>query len=355
MKGKTVVVDRLATIKLAALFVDGTLHDLFIERESEALLVPGTIVAARVERQLTATGGCFAKLPARETGYVRKASGLRVGDIVILQVSAYPEPGKAIPMTSSLRLRGSYAVFTPGNRGISVSRKIVGEDERRHLLNCASEVLQVWPEQCGAIIRTAALKRESQLRAELEEFLCLSQSLLLAARKKEPAIVMPGPDPRQLAVSEWISNGNCEVADYEGAALDYQLPDRLDEAGSTEFPIPGGGCLYIEETRALVAVDVNTGRRVTGNAAVSTSLNAASMLPRLLRVKGIGGQVLIDFPSLRKNLKRVIERKVVAAFAEDYVPTTVVGWTKMGLFELHRKRDRLPLGVALNAQSMPDL
>ncbi len=355
MKGRTVVVDRLADIKLAALIVDGALHDMFVEPVSARQLTPGTIVSARVERRLESTGGCFVKLPSNGAGYVRRASGLQVGSFALLQVSAYPEPGKAIPLTANPRLRGSYCVLTPGSRGISVSRKIVSKDERKRLLNCASEVLRGEPEDYGAIIRTAARTRESLLRDEMAYLLHLSKRLYLAAPRSESAIVLPGPDPGQLANSEWIADGNCEVADYEGAAQEHYLPDWIDEANKTEFEIGGGGHLYIEETRALVAVDVNTGNRVTGNAAVSASLNAASMLPRLLRVKGIGGQVLVDFPSVRRSLKHVIEKKVIASFAEDYVPTTVVGWTRMGLFELHRKRDRIPLGVALNAKSLPDL
>ena len=101
--------------------------------------------------------------------------------------------------------------------------------------------------------------------------------------------------------------------------------------------------MMIEPTRALVAVDVNTGPDTSPAAGLKANIAAARDLPRQLRLRGLGGQVVVDFAPVPKRDRAVIEQSLRAAFKFESAETSLVGWTTMGLYELVRKRDRLPL------------
>ena len=101
--------------------------------------------------------------------------------------------------------------------------------------------------------------------------------------------------------------------------------------------------MTVEPTRALVAVDVNTGGDLSPAAALKVNLAAAAELPRQLRLRGLGGQVTIDFAPLARAERPRVERALARALADDGIETTVAGWTPLGHLELQRKRARRPL------------
>ena len=101
--------------------------------------------------------------------------------------------------------------------------------------------------------------------------------------------------------------------------------------------------MTIEPTRALVAVDVNTGGDLSPAAALKANLAAAAELPRQLRLRGLGGQVTVDFAPLARADRPKVERALTAALRHDGIETTLAGWTPLGHLELQRKRPRRPL------------
>ena len=106
--------------------------------------------------------------------------------------------------------------------------------------------------------------------------------------------------------------------------------------------LPSGGWMAVEATRAMVTVDVNTAGEFSPGAAVTANVEAARELPRQLRLRGLGGQIAIDFAPLKKTDRRRIEDALKSAFRRDPVETTLAGWTPLGNFELQRKRERQP-------------
>ena len=103
--------------------------------------------------------------------------------------------------------------------------------------------------------------------------------------------------------------------------------------------------MYVEPTRALVAVDVNTGGNFSPAAGLKANLAAARELPRQLRLRGLGGQVVLDLAPMGKKDRRGFETALRAAFRADTVDTALVGWTPLGHYELQRKRDRVALAL----------
>jgi ribonuclease G len=104
--------------------------------------------------------------------------------------------------------------------------------------------------------------------------------------------------------------------------------------------------MMIEPTRALVAVDVNTGPDTSASASLKANIAAARELPRQLRLRGHGGQVVVDFAPMPKRDRHILDQVLKAAFKMDG-EANLAGWTVLGLYELTRKRDRLPLAEIL--------
>ena len=96
-----------------------------------------------------------------------------------------------------------------------------------------------------------------------------------------------------------------------------------------------------------MAVDVNTGGDTSPAAALKANLAACRALPRALRLRGLGGQITVDFAPMSKAHRRQVEQSLRASLKADPIETSMVGWTQMGLFELQRKRERLPLTTTL--------
>jgi len=123
--------------------------------------------------------------------------------------------------------------------------------------------------------------------------------------------------------------------------------DEIEKLRSPRGELPSGGWMAVEPTRAMVTVDVNTAGEFGGGAALTANLEAAKELPRQLRLRGLGGQVVIDFAPLPKKDRRRIEEALKASFRRDPIETTLAGWTPLGHFELQRKRERRPLAELL--------
>ena len=122
---------------------------------------------------------------------------------------------------------------------------------------------------------------------------------------------------------------------------DSGVEDAVDQLLSPRVALPMGASASIEPTRALVAVDVNTGRDTSPAASLKANVALARELPRQLRLRGLGGQVVVDFAPVPKRDRGTMDQVLKAAFRAD--GATLNGWTGMGLYEISRKRDRIPL------------
>ena len=108
-----------------------------------------------------------------------------------------------------------------------------------------------------------------------------------------------------------------------------------------------GASLWIEPTRACVTVDVNTGPDTSPAAGLKANIAAARELPRQLRLRGLGGQVVVDFAPMPKRDRQILDQALRAAFKGEAAETNLAGFTALGLYEMVRKRDRLPLADLL--------
>lgn len=340
MKGRMIILDHIGDVEAAAYLVDGKLDDLLIDHTDAPR--PGTIYRGIGDRPIKGQGGMMLRLPDGGTGFLRQGKGLRPGQPVLVQVTGYAERGKAVPVTDRVLFKSRYAIVTPGKPGLNVSRQITDDDVRDDLLTVAHGVVD---SEHGLILRSSC---EGADKAEIGDDILAMQSLantvLAEADGDTPALLAEGDGPHVLAWREWT--GTATVVTKPGGFATNGILDQLGALRGPHVPM-GDGSMYVEPTRALVAVDVNTGKDTSLAAALKANLAACRALPRALRLRGLGGQVSIDFVSMSKAHRRQVEQSLRAAFKADPIETALVGWTTMGLFELQRKRERPPLPLAL--------
>jgi Ribonuclease G/E len=338
MKGRMIVLDHLKNREAAALLVDGRLDDLLIDDPDTPR--QGAIYRAICDRPLKGQGGMMLRLP-EGAAFLRQAKGLSPGQSLLVQVTGVAEPGKAVPVTDRVLFKSRYAIVTPGAPGLNVSRLITDDEERDRLLAIADEVMEG---PFGLILRSSCQGAEAEEVAEdVADMLALATAVMGDADGKEPEALTEGDGPHVMAWREWSA---ATVVTEPGGFLREGVMDQID-ALNAAFVDLGEGSMYVEPTRAMVAVDVNTGGDTSQAAALKINLAAARALPRALRLRGLGGQVTVDFAPMSKAHRKQVEQSLRNSFNNDPIETSLVGWTPMGLFELQRKRERTPLGRVL--------
>ena len=338
MKGRVVALDRIDGRMAAALVVDGRLDDLIVDPAEDGPPRPGTIFRALVDRPMKGQGGVVLKGPDIRL-FLRQSKGLAQGQSLLVQVTGYAEPGKAIPVTDRLIFKSRYAIITPGAPGINVSRRLKDDDRRDALQLLAREALE--GRETGAILRAAAGAAADDEVAEDVAAMAALAADILADTGQGPDLLLDGADAHLAAWRDWSEPMPDQIDSAEGAFARQGVLEALDTLRSPEAPLKDGTA-WIEPTRALVAVDVNTGRDTSPAAALKANLALARELPRALRLRGLGGQITLDLAPLAKKDRRSFEQALRAAFRSDPVETALVGWTPLGHFELQRKRERFP-------------
>lgn len=393
------LIDRRGPLLRAAVVGGGRLSDLHIDRSGRADVQAGSLWLGRVERLSSGLNGAFVDLGAGRTGLLglsdarlpggrRPEPGtaigalLRGGQAVLVQVKAEAVGTKGPTLSMDISLPGRFIVHVPSRRGVTVSRRL-GDGPARGALTRRLQALTAgdgWIARGGAETTVdEAISRESDIliRAwrDLEA---------LAARSRAPAALSPGLDAGRRAV---INHGARPLAAVVVEARDPQerlwadgfaawlaevapdltprlrrhtgpdaLFERHDLDGQVEalrrpaVPLSGGAGLVIERTEALTAIDVNAGER--GNP-LSVNLEAAAEIARQLRLRNVGGIVVVDFVSMpkRSDGERLLDL-LASAVRDDPVQTEVYGLSKLGLVELARAR-RGPMLVDLLREEAP--
>lgn len=343
MKGRVLCLDSIGGRPAAALLIDGQLEDLAIDTEDDSPL-PGAIYRAVADRPVKGQGGVFVRLPGG-TGFLRQVSGIAPGQRLIVQVSGPAEPGKATPVTTRLLFKSRFVIVTPDAPGLNISRRIRDDALRADLQAMAEAGMTGAAETLGLILRSACAEAEPDAVAEDIAAMRGLAEAVLPDLAGGPELLVDAPSAHDLAWRDWLDPAPDDVV-HEGSFADHGVIEAVEALLSPRADLPGGGHVMIEPTRALVAVDVNTGPDTSPGAALKANVAAARDLPRQLRLRGLGGQVVVDFAPMPKRDRHILDQVLKAAFKADG-ETNLAGWTVLGLYELTRKRDRLPLSDLL--------
>ena len=299
---------------------------------------------------------------------------LRRGQELIVQVEKGERDMKGAAVTSYLSLPGRYMVLMPGSDSAGVSRKVEAEGERKKLKEMAAE-LNI-PDGIGFIIRTEALgKKQSELAKDFHYLLKLNESIReAAARVKGPALIYQESDLIIRTIRDYFTSEIDEVLVdsvevYEQAKAffkevmprmasrvklhqekrpifsRYQLEEQIDQIYEKKVPLKSGGSLVIEPAEALVSIDVNsgksTGEKGVEDTAFKTNMEAAEEAARQLRLRDLGGLIVIDFIDMRDRKHNAdVEKTLKHALKSDKARVTVGKISQFGLLEMSRQRIR---------------
>jgi Ribonuclease G/E len=333
-----VALDRIGGREVAALVEDGRLADLLVEASGP--LAPGAVCRAVLGRAMKGQGGAMLRLPGGATGFLRRAAGRSPGDAITVQVTAWPEPGKAPPVTDRPLFKGRHAIVTPDAPGLNASRRLRDDAERDRLLEIAHAAME--GSAMGLILRSAAEGAAAESVAAEIAALREAAEVVMGDAGREPVLLLEAEGPHALAWREWAAPA--DVDEGPGSFERHGVLEALDALRGPRVPL-GEATAFVEPTRALVAVDVNTGGDASMAAGLKANLACARELPRQLRLRGLGGQVVVDPAPMPKRERRVFEDALRAACRACPVETTLVGWTPLGHYELTRRRERVPLSV----------
>jgi Ribonuclease G/E len=339
MKGKQVVLGHIGDAKVAALLEDGKLQDVLVEDLSRLPL--GSILRAVVDRPVKGIGGVMLRLP-HGTGFLKKAKGLAPGQTITVQTSGFAEAGKADPVNQRFIFKSRYAIVTPDQPGLNVSRQIRDDDLRDDLTVLAKSGME--GSNMGLIIRSSAALADMGDVAEDIQTMRASAEAISVEAGLGPEVLLEGDDPHVQAWREWS-----DVSDILTGPDDLEASGALDqiEAAQGAWVTLGSGGMFVEQTRAMATVDINTGADLSPAAALKVNLAAVQDLPRQLRLRGYSGQIAIDFAPMTKRDRKPIEVALRAALRTCSVATEFVGWTPLGHGELKRKRERAVLNDLL--------
>lgn len=342
MKGRLVVMDRYKGRAAAALLEDGKMTDFIIDPPSPDTPVPGAIYRAICDRPLKGQGGMMVRLPG-VSGFLREGRGLAPGQPILVQVTGFAEDGKAIPVTAKILFKSRYAIVTPNAPGRNISRGIRDDDKRDELLGIAQSVMG--DSEYGLILRSISETSDPEEIAQDIASMLGDADGVLNAEGDKPELLLDGPNAHLLAWRDWPTPDS--VSNDDTAFKTHEIEEFIEQALQPYVNLQGHASMYVEPTRALVAVDVNTGRDTSPAAGLKANLAAVRDLPRQLRIKGLGGQITLDLAPMAKKDRQTFESVLRAAFKGDSIDTALAGWTPLGHFELQRKRERLPLAEGL--------
>ncbi len=396
---KRILINAVQKEEVRVAMVDGQqLYDLDVEvpsrEQKKSNVYKGKIT--RVEPSLEA---CFVDYGAERHGFLpfkevarmyfteeaQQSSGrpdirtaIKEGQEIVIQVEKEERGNKGAALTTFISLAGRYLVLMPNNpRAGGVSRRIEGED--RDLIREALSQLEV-PNGMGLIVRTAGVGRNTEeLQWDLDYLLQLWSAFeKAAAERPSPFLIYQESDVTTRALRDYFRSDITEVLidskEVYDEAMDFvsqvmpnsvhkikyyddtvplfnrfQVENQIESAYRREVNLPSGGAIVIDHTEALISIDVNSARATKGGdieeTATNTNLEAADEIARQLRLRDLGGLVVIDFIDMMNNRnQRSVENRLSAAIQADRARVQTGRISRFGLLEMSRQRLKPSLG-----------
>lgn len=375
---------------------NGVLQEVFIEREHQRGLV-GNVYKGKVVRVLPGMQAAFVDIGLERAGFIHASdiiggdsqtpitSLLREGQTLIVQVTKDPISSKGARLTNQLAIPSRYLVYMPDTDHVGVSQRIDGSDERDRLRALVAESIknEALAGKGGFILRTAAegvgkdeinadtryLKRlwdtlETRLKGVkaparvYEELPLFLRTMRDYARPEISRVLIDSKETFQKVQQfseQFVPEILSQLEYYPGPRpiLDlHGVEDEMQRALERKVPLKSGGYLVIDQTEAMTTIDVNTGafvgRRNLEETIFKTNLEAATAIARQLRLRNLGGIIILDFidmmdPEHQRQVHRMLEK----ILEKDHAKTKISGVSDLGLVEMTRKRTRESLGQML--------
>lgn len=377
---------------------NGMLQEIYIERSSKRGLV-GNIYKGKVLRVLPGMQAAFVDVGLERSAFIHTADivtlndegiekreknngdiceVLKEGESIIAQVTKDPIGTKGARLTTHLSLPSRYLVYMPRTQHIGISQRIEDEQERQRLTELVKEcmVAEALEGNAGFIIRTVAegvgkeeimsdirfLKRlwasiqtaiksakaPCNIYEELPLYLRAMRDFIRPGLEKVRVDSQESYFKLQSFVDSYVPElaGRVELYQGERPIFDlYNVEDEIQKALSRKVSLKSGGYLIFDQTEAMTTIDINTGafvgHRNLEETIFKTNLEATAAIARQLRLRNIGGIIIIDFiDMLDVEHQRQVMRMLEKALERDHAKTNIIGMSDLGLVEMTRKRTR---------------
>ena len=379
-----------------AIIENGRLAELHWERKNSQNIV-GNVYKGAVENVLPGISSAFVSIGFEKNAYLYISDvlgdknapidqTLKKGQTVMVQVAKEAIGTKGPKVTMDISLPGRYLVFTPYQEYVGISKHIAEPEERRRLECVVDKLVKEHLGGKGVVVRTEAegasedeLEREvkylqnmwQQVRKKFEEQpspALLHQDLGLALQiardilSEQVYVYLLDSKTAQKEVVDFVEGFAPELKDriklYEGKTpifKAFNIDGQIESIRETKVSLPNGGSIVIQEAESLCAIDVNTGRFIGSKSqeetVTQTNIEAATQVANQIRLRNIGGIIVVDFIDMRKASNRT---KVMEAFADacraDRAKIRILPITRLGLIELTRERKRMSTASLLTAE-----
>lgn len=388
---RKVIISSFLNQILVGIVEDHRLAEFFLEKDENSRTI-GNIYKGKIENVLPGISAAFVDLGLERNGFLyvddvkthaedRPINELvKRGQEVLVQVSKEPEGRKGARVVSQISLPGRYLVLMPFDESLGVSRQITDARERARLREIGS---QLTPPGMGLIVRTVAEGHDYEdLAGDLDELVKLWNDIISKSKRKSAPVLLHydhdliyrimrdvvTEDIDTIIVDQpWIYDRIISITDkldlnpatkiklYDGEVALFEelgLSKDLEKATKKQVWLNSGGYLVIDQTEALVSIDVNTGKYVGSNnlkeTVLRTNKEAAEEIAKQLRLRNIGGIIIIDFIDMDDEQDKQDVLEVLSqALAKDKTKSHVLGFTRLGLVEMTRKKAKTRLSHIL--------
>jgi len=370
---KKIIVECLISSQKTAILEDDKLIELLIEDNKNSKKV-SNIYRGIVKKVIPGIQACFVDVGFEKLAYLQldKDSNIKAGQDILVQVNKEAVGTKGAKLNTEISLAGRYLVYIPTNDRITLSNKILDEKERFRLKKIAKSVSK---DSEGLIIRTEAVgctkeELEQDIKALKEKYgeilkeyrlgigpkllykeLDFSSKYIKENVNEETEKIITNDIAKYAELKKILESIKIEYKDKlileeNKDIFDlYRVENQIDKALNKKVWLKSGGYLIIDKTEALTVIDVNTGK-FTGNLKLEetvykTNIEAAIEVCRQLKLRDIGGIVIIDFIDMHKaTYKKEVINILNEELKKDKRKTEVLGMTRLGLVELTRRRER---------------
>lgn len=380
------IVNKKEDSKIIAILENGKLVEIYEEnKENVKARNEGNIYLGIVKDIVPGMQAAFVDIGTEKNSFIHvkdvipqvdekieKRPNVKIRDVlkpnqkILIQIQKDSNDKKGARTSTHIKLTGKYLIFMPNTNIVTISQKIENEKERERLLNIIKEEL---PENTGVILRTAAEKKSrEELKSDLEQLIkkwnkiktkfengTNKPELLYQSPSIIEKMILDLPEDRieKIEVNDQKEydqikqilvdlNENIKIEKEENLLEKYELEKQIEKSKQRKIWLNCGGFITIDSTEALVAIDVNSGK-FTGKSTLEDTIykvnyEATLEIARQLRLRDIGGIIIIDYiDMLKEENKEKIEKLLKETLKSDRAKTQVEGFTKLNLMELTRK------------------
>ncbi len=379
-----ILVTKYDEYPVVATYIDNRLEHLSVVHGSDV----GNIYLCRVENVVKNISSVFVRYDDDKTGYIsskgiltcnvvnrslKTGEAVRQGDEIILQVDTEEQKLKKAKLTSALSVSGKYTVATFGKKGLGVSKKL-SSDERKLLTDCSKDIYEklieeikdITSENIGIIIRTEASflsqeEMEGEISKDMRESIFSLLDILKNGRNRTVfSCLYTGRgnelEDHVLRAKNFLKAQGLEDYNVIESSVVYSIKTDLEKLLKNRIWLKSGAFLVIEQLESFNAIDVNTGKAITGKSDIIKKVNkeAALEIFRQIRLRNLTGMILIDFI----NMKDKSDTEELCSYlkflcSKEAIHTEFIDITGLGIVELTRTKNDKSLKEIIGNHNKP--